>query len=179
MLQPPELKLILPMTVGGKQKTTTIQVWEILSASYYGDLEKVKSLAAECPGLLYAQYNYAPPIHLAVREGHRDLVEYLLAQGAHDPDYRIYPFLDSLQTLATDRGYDEIAAMLGNYATAGNVRFRGDNGAIDYKRTTLQKKFEKAVNEDKRAEVRRILNDHPEFAKDNTYFWSEGILTMP
>jgi len=167
------------MTAGGKQKVTTIEVWEILIASHSGDLAKVRSLSEDCPGLLYAQYNYAPPIHFAVREGHTELVEYLLAQGAHDPDYRIYPFLDSLQTLATDRGYNEIAAMLDDYAEHGDVRFRGDNGAIDYRRTTLQKKFEKAVNQTRLADVRRILEEHPEFALDNTYFWSEGILLAP
>ena len=179
MIQPPELKLIRPMTVGGKQKATTIEVWEILMASHAGDLAKVRSLSEGCHGLLYAQYNYAPPIHFAVREGHTELVKYLLEQGAHDPDYRIYPFLDSLLTLATDRGYDEIAAMLDDYADRGNVRFRGDNGAIDYGRTTLQKKFEKAVNQNRLADVRRILEDHPEFALDNTYFWNEGILLVP
>ncbi len=46
----------------------------------------------ECPELIYAQYNYHPPIHFAVREGHLDLVRYLLRNGAHAPDYRSYPF---------------------------------------------------------------------------------------
>ncbi|MBS1661330.1 MAG: ankyrin repeat domain-containing protein [Bacteroidetes bacterium] len=179
MIQPPELKLYLPMTVGGDQVATTTQVWRVLRAAYRGDLEEVKSLGAECQGLLYAQYNYAPPIHFAVRQGHVELVKYLLKEGAHDPDYRIYPFLDSLQTVAGDRGFEEIESLLDEYARCGRVRFRKDNGRIDYGRTAVQTAFEKAVDQNWIEEARSILNDHPEFALDNTYFWSEGILTMP
>jgi ankyrin repeat protein len=29
------------------------------------------------------------PIHFAVREGHVELVKYLLDNGAHDPNYKI------------------------------------------------------------------------------------------
>lgn len=167
------------MTVGGGQVATTTQVWRVLRAAYRGDLAEVESLKAECPGLLYAQYNYAPPIHFAVREGHIELVKYLLAEGAHDPDYRIYPFLDSLQMVAHDRGYEEIEALLDDYALRGTVRYRRDNGKIDYKRTELQTRFERSVSQNFVEEVRSILNDHPEFALDNTYYWSEGVLTSP
>ncbi len=82
MLQPNELKLNLPMEVGDGETSTTGKVWEILSASYKGDVEKVKALSDECPGLIYAQYNYAPPIHFAVREGHTDLVKYFIIPGS-------------------------------------------------------------------------------------------------
>lgn len=43
---------------------------------------------------------YAPPLHFAVREGHEDLVKYLVANGGLDPTYRTYPFLDTLATVA-------------------------------------------------------------------------------
>jgi len=43
----------------------------------------------------------------------------------------------------------------------------------------LQTEFEKAVDENDLAGVAVILQQHPEFALDQTYFWSEGILTMP
>jgi ankyrin repeat protein len=137
----------------------------------------VKKLGDECPELLYAQYNYTPPIHFAVRQGHLDLVKYLLDRGAHDPSYKIYPFLDNLQTIANDRGYNAIETLLNEYAAdPAKQKYTGDNGKIDYNRTSLQQEFEKAVDKNKLERVREILSEHPEFAKDETYFWSEGIL---
>jgi hypothetical protein len=177
MLQPNELKLDLPMEVGNGVISTTSKVWEMLSAAHTGDLNKVKSLAADCPELLYAQYNYAPPIHFAVREGHAELVTFLLAQGAHDPDYRFYPFQESLQTVANDRGYTEIENLLDEYAVNTNIqKCKGDNGEIFYGRSPQQAGFEKAVYKNDLDKTRRLLTDHPEFALDETYFWSEGIL---
>jgi len=179
MIQPPELKLILPMEVGGKHRANTTKVWQILQAAHHGDLEKVKQLSADNPGLIYGQYNYAPPIHFAVREGHVALVKYLLEQGAHDPDYRLYPFQESLQTIALDRGYNQIAILLDNYAANGDVQYRGDNGQIFYERSALQQEFESAVGQNRLDKVKQILQDHPDFALDNTYCWSEGILLFP
>lgn len=177
MIQPIELKLELPMKLSNNVVSTTTKVWNILVASENGDLETVKTLGNECPELLYAQYNYAPPIHFAVREGHIDLVKYLLDNGAHDPAYKIYPFLDSLQTIANDRGYNEIEALLNEYATGpSKQKYKGDNGEIDYKRSELQQEFEKAVYKNNFKRVQEILEEQPEFAKDETYFWSEGIL---
>ena len=177
MLQPIELKLELPMQLSNGVVSTTTKVWNILVASKDGDLDSVKKLGAECPELLYAQYNYTPPIHFAVREGHLDLVKYLRENGAHDPSYKIYPFLDSLQTVANDRGYNEIETLLNEYAAdPSRQKYAGDNGKIDYNRTSLQQEFERAVDKNKLERAKEILSEHPEFAKDETYFWSEGIL---
>ena len=149
----------------------------MLSASAIGDLDKVKELSDECPGLIYAQYNYAPPIHFAVREGHIDLVKFLLSQGAHDPSYQFYPFKESLQVVAEDRGYHEIKELLDKYASDNSLhKFKGDNGRIFYERTELQDEFEKAVLAGDYVVTNNILREHPEFAVDETYFWSEGIL---
>jgi len=180
MIQPKELKLQLPMEVGHAVVSTTTNVWEILLASYEGNLDKLKRIADKCPELIYAQYNYTPPIHFAVREGHLALVKYLLEQGAHDPDYRFYPFQESLQTVANDRGYTEIENLLNEYA--GNTsmhKFKGDNGGIFYHRNADQNDFEKAVDANDLYTTKQILIKHPEFALDETYFWSEGILAMP
>lgn len=177
MLQPVELQFDLPMQLSNGVVSTTTKVWEILVASKNGDLETVKTLGNDCPELLYAQYNYTPPIHFATREGHVDLVKYLLDNGAHDPAYKTYPFLDSLQTIANDRGYNVIETFLNEYAAdPSRQKYAGDNGKIDYKRTSLQQEFEKAVDKNKLERVQEILSEHPEFAKDETYFWSEGIL---
>lgn len=177
MIQPSELKLDLPMEVGNGTISTTTKVWEILLASHEGDLQKIKALVEECPDLIYAQYNYAPPIHFAVREGHLELVKYLLDEGAHDPDYKIYPFLDTLQTIANDRGYSKIEDLLNEYAAdTSRHKYKGDNGKIFYNRTSLQNEFEKAVGNNELDETRQILKLHPDFALDETYFWNEGIL---
>jgi ankyrin repeat protein len=177
MLQPIELKLELPMKLSNNVVSTTTKVWNILVASKRGDLEAVKSMGKECNELLYAQYNYTPPIHFAVREGHIELVKYLLKQGAHDPKYRIYPFLDSLQTIANDRNFHEIESLLNEYAEYPLLqKYKGDNGEILYDRTELQLEFQNAVDKNGYNKIEAILKEHPEFAKDETYFWGEGIM---
>lgn len=180
MIQPNELKLNLPMEVGNGTISITTKVWEILLASHEGDLRKVRSLVNECPDLIYAQYNYAPPIHFAVREGHTELVKYLLDNGAHDPDYKFYPFQESLQMVANDRGFFEIENLLNEYAAdTSKHKYKGDNGRIFYTRASLQEEFEKAVGKNDLERTEQILKERPDFALDETYCWSEGILLFP
>jgi ankyrin repeat protein len=180
MIQPNDLKTELEMELSNGAVSTTTKVWEILLASSKGDLNAVETLIEDCFELIYAQYNYTPPIHFAVREGHVQLVDYLLRNGAHDPAYRIYPFLDSLQTLAEDRGYEEIVSLLKQYAANPPPNhFKGDNGKIRRNRSVLQQEFERAVDQQDFEKTAQILKEHPEFATDESYFWGEGILTMP
>jgi uncharacterized protein len=180
MLQPQELRKELPMEVGGGSLSTTTKVWQVLVASKKGDLETVKKLVSECPGLIYAQYNYTPPIHFAVREGHSSLVKFLLDNGAHDPNYKIYPFSESLQTIAEQRGHHGIASLLNTYASDKLMqKYKGDNGEIHYNRTEEQQEFQVAVDKGGYSKVEQTLQSHPEYAKDETYFWGEGILMMP
>ena len=180
MIQPNEMQLSVPMDLSNGVVSTTAKVWEILVASSDGNIDKVKELVNDCPELIYAQYNYTPPIHFAVREGHLDLVKYLLDNGAHDPDYKTYPFLDSLNVIARDRGYDEIASLLDQYANEpARAKYKGDNGRIRITRSDLQKEFQKAVDKNDIERVGQILRNNPEFAHDENYFWGEGILMMP
>lgn len=62
--------------------STTTEVWDMLSASFTGDLNRVKALLDRSPGLLTCMYDYTSPLHLAVREGHVDLVASLVERGA-------------------------------------------------------------------------------------------------
>ena len=180
MIQPPELKLGLPMKLANGVVSDGAKVWEILVASQEGDLAGVKKLEAECPELIYAQYNYTPPIHFAVREGHVALVHYLLNAGALDPSYIIYPFKDSVLTIAEDRNYAEIATLLREYLNdATRCRYRGDNGEIVYTRTSIGQEFEQAVDQEDLVKTEKLLKEHPGIEKDETYFWSEGILMTP
>jgi uncharacterized protein len=168
------------MKLSNNVVSTTTKVWNILVASKEGDLDAVKKMGNECHELLYAQYNYTPPIHFAVREGHVELVKYLLKQGAHDPKYKTYPFQDSLQTIANDRNFYEIESLLNEYAEYPLLqKYKGDNGEILYDRTELQLEFQNAVDKNGYNKVEAILKEHPEFAKDETYFWGEGILLFP
>ena len=111
MIQPVELKSIKPEELPGGYTSTTAEGWQMLSACRAGDLGAVRSLVERCHGLIRYEYNYTPPIHFAVREGHAPLVRYLLDCGA-DPTYRTYRFNDSLLQMARERGYSEIAAMI-------------------------------------------------------------------
>src|SRR3954453_22617080 len=86
-------------------------VWAMFQASWSGDLDQVKALVARRPELAVCEYNYTPPIHFAVREGHLEIMRFLLEQGA-DPTYRTYPFQESLVTMAQDRDRDEFAQLL-------------------------------------------------------------------
>jgi len=179
MIQPHEMKLNLPMVVANNVVSTTTKVWQILVASRNGNLEEVKHLVKECPELIYAQYNYTPPIHFAVREGHVELVKYLLDNGAYDPKYKTYPFQESLQTVSLDRNYNDMALLLEQYAKDNSKqKFKGDNGEIHYNRSELQLEFQEAVNKGSFSKTERILKEHPEFAKDESYFWGEGILVF-
>lgn len=180
MIQPNELRQALPMELSNGTFSTTTDVWGVLAASRDGHLSRVKELAAECPPLIYAQYNYTPPIHFAVREGHIELVEYLLDQGAYDPSYKTYPFLDSLLTVAEDRGHAEVAWLLRQYeGDPARWKFKGDNGRIVRERTAQEKELERLVDKGEVERAREILEVHPELARDESFFWGEGILAMP
>lgn len=91
MIQPLEWKEARPIHLPGDAVATTDDAWSMFRAERDGDLERVKALASQFPGLARYEYNYTPPIHFAVREGHIELVRYLLEQGT-DPTYRTYPF---------------------------------------------------------------------------------------
>jgi ankyrin repeat protein len=111
MLQPVEFGSNQPISLTRGYSTTTDEIWRMLTACHDGDLSAVHGLIECCPGLVHCEYNYTPPIHFAVREGHVAIVRLLLAHSA-DPTYRSYRFRDSLLQMARERGYDEIVALL-------------------------------------------------------------------
>ncbi|HET9425448.1 MAG TPA: ankyrin repeat domain-containing protein [Gemmatimonadaceae bacterium] len=86
-------------------------IYAMFAAARDGDLATVRELVSRAPAMATVEYNYTPPIHFAVREGHRAIAELLLENGA-DPAYRSYPFQESLLTFAEDRGHDDLAEFL-------------------------------------------------------------------
>lgn len=180
MIQPVEMKETHPMELHEGVISTTTEVWDMLTASRNGELDRVQELAQRCPALLTCQYDYTPPLHFAVLAGHLDLVRYLVQRGALDPTYLTHPFRDSLVTMAEDRGYDEIAQLLKqSLADPTLTREWGDTGKIDFGKDETQRRFQELVDKNKHAEVDAMLQERPALALDETAFWGEGILAMP
>jgi ankyrin repeat protein len=180
MIQLAEMRETRPMTIHDGVVSTTTDVWDMLSAARDGDLARVKELAQRCPALLTCQYDYTAPLHLAIREGHLDLVRYLVAHGALDPDYKTHPFLESLITVTDDRGYDAIAQFLKESLNdSGVTRERGDTGKIDHGMDETQRRFQELVDRSEYAEVEAMLKERPELARNELAFWGEGILSAP
>jgi len=168
------------MKLHGGVVSTTTEVWEMLCAGRDGDLDRVMQLAARCPQLATCQYNYTPPLHFAVRDGHLPLVRALVAQGAFDPSYKTYPFGDSLLTMAHDREHDEIAGFLQDALDRPDMtRNWGESGKIDYEQDEGQTRFDKAVHEGNLEDVEHALKDRAELAFNEMSSWGEGVLMMP
>jgi len=128
-------------------------IWTILRATRDGNLDEVKALVSRRPALVHCEYNYTPPIHFAVREGHTELVRYLLEQGADATSYRTYPFQDSLLTMARDREYREIEELL------------WERAAHRFPVVADIAEFLDAVQKADLAHVRRWLAGHPGAAR--------------
>lgn len=128
------------------------EIWETLRASREGDLQRVKTRVSRRPALAHCEYNYTPPMHFAVREGHADVVRYLLDCGAEASNYRTYPFQDSLLTMAQDREHEEVVRILLELAAR---RFPVDASVAE---------FLDAVQKADVATVRRLLGENPQLA---------------
>jgi ankyrin repeat protein len=82
-------------------------VWDLFGACITGDLPTVQRMIEKDPPLVNARFEYFPPLHFAVREGHPHIAKYLVEQGADT----LQTGGDSLITMATDRGFTELAEL--------------------------------------------------------------------
>ena len=105
-------------------------VFAMFVAARDGDLATVARLVAHTPLLATVEYNYTPPIHFAVREGHVRIVQLLLEHGA-DPAYRSYPFKESLLTFADERGHAELAQLLRQHLSRRFALASGTQAILD------------------------------------------------
>src|ERR1051325_4058742 len=104
--------------------------WDLLEASREGDMAAVEGLVLKRPELVRREYNYTPPLHFAVREGHAAIVRFLLEHGA-EPNYRTHKFLDSLLTMVEDREYAELASLFREIAKKQIPVMEGAAGFLD------------------------------------------------
>jgi ankyrin repeat protein len=180
MIEPVEIRAGLRVKMRDGTFSTTTDVWSMLNACRMGDLARVMELAAAQPGLVLCDYNYMPPLHLAVREGHLAIVTFLAERGAANPNHVTYPYRETLPTVARDRGYEEIAQVLeGWYAREDPARPEEEGGEFEYVRDDERVRFQKLVNVGALVEVEELLRRRPDLALDEFAFWSEGILSMP
>lgn len=116
-LRPVELRSgrSVPIEGGAAGFAPADDVWELYLATRRGDLARVTSIVARHPKLALFEYNYTPPVHFAVREGHADLVRFFIDRGADVTSYRSYPLLEPLLTYAEDRGHTDVVHVLRNH----------------------------------------------------------------
>ena len=127
LIRPHELRGARPYLLADGSIVTTEDVYRMFVAARAGDMAEVRLLLARAPGLAVVEYNYTPPIHFTVREGHRALTELLIARGADIASYRTYPFGDALLTMAEERAHHDVAALLRarlaqRFRVSGNVQ---------------------------------------------------------
>jgi uncharacterized protein len=115
-----------------------------------------------------------------VREGHDEVVRYLVENGALEKDERNHPFLESLVTLAEHREYDDISEYITKSMDDPRVAHsRGDTGQIDHNFDSDQQEFQKLVDHGQCDEAEKMLKRRADLAKDELAFWGEGILAVP
>jgi uncharacterized protein len=158
----------------------TAEVWNLLMACRDGDRTRVEELLTAWPTAVRSAYNYMPPLHLAVREGHLAIVRDLAARGAVNPKYRTYPYNEPLTVVAADRGYAEIATVLEEAGRSADPDRPDDEaGHIEYRTDFERQRFSRLVGANDLREVEAMLQRRPELAIDPFAFNSEGILSMP
>ena len=179
MIKLPEMMGSHRMELHDGAVSTTTEVWATLSAARSGNLDELQALISRQPALLTCQYDYTSPLHLAVREGHLEVVRYLVQGGALDPSYRVHPFLESITAFAEDRSFEGTTLLKKTITTGQLTREWGDTGRIHHERDDAQHRFEKAINQRELAVVEAMLRERPDLAKDELAFWGEGVLAMP
>ena len=176
MIDPVEVRAGLAVKLFDGTLSTMTEVWGALTAARNGDLDRLIDLAGARPSLVRCDYNYMPPLHLAVRENHIDVVRFLLGRGAAKPKYETYPYRESLVVVARDRGYEPIARLL-EESMEPSEEF--DGGEIQYPPDPERDAFQRLVNDNALADVEAMLDRRPDLVENPFFFWGEGVLSMP
>jgi len=177
---PVEMRAGLTMRLRDNVGVPTEDVWSLLMACRDGALARVEALLAACPSLLRCDYNYMSPLHLAVREGHVEIVRFLAGLGAVNPNYRTYPYRETLLTMANDRGYSSVASLLEEHSRVADPnRPEDEGGHIEYPTDFERRRFQQLVTAGNGKAAREMLDRRPELAIDPFAFWSEGVMSVP
>jgi uncharacterized protein len=177
---PVEMRTQFTMRLRDNAGVETTDVWRILMACRDGDLGTVVQLLDAWPALIRSGYNYMTPLHLAVREGRLDIVRYLAERNAVNRNYVTYPYKETLVSVANDRGYSEIAALLEEYGARADPDRPGDeSGHIEYPMDFERRRFHRLIGANAVSLVEEMLQRRPELATDPFAFWSEGVLMAP
>lgn len=127
--------------------------WALFCACAAGDLDGARDLLGRDPALVNAQHWYQFPLHMAVREGHAEVVELLLASGADPGESRYtYNSWNKLLAVAAERGYREVDGLLRQAMAA---RFGYDGGF---------EPLAAAVRDRDRQRIEALLAEDPELA---------------
>ncbi len=111
MTQPEAMKT--KTYVYGVEALNGYDAWALFEACALGDVPKATALLAKDHRLVNAQFWYQVPIHMAVREGHAQIVKLLLDHGADPGQSRFtYNSWDKLLLSARERGHRQVESML-------------------------------------------------------------------
>jgi len=97
----------------GVQPTNGYLAWQLFCASRVGDYSRAEKLLNADASLVNAQYWYEFPIHMAVRNDHKDIVKLLIERGA-DPGQSRYTYnsWDKLLRITQERGFSDLEGYL-------------------------------------------------------------------
>ncbi|MBI1924736.1 sigma-70 family RNA polymerase sigma factor [Candidatus Poribacteria bacterium] len=165
MVQPESMKTATYRR--GVEEVDGNDAWALMGACMAGDLPTVRGLIEKDPRLVNAQYWYQFPIHIAVREGHADIVKLMLDFGA---DAGQSPFMynswHKLLDIAQERGHSDVYTLL---ETAMKERF---NYVPEFE------ELRQAIVARDREQVESVLKVQPELAHaadalgNNTIHWA-------
>ena len=114
---------------------------------------------------------------MAVREGRLEIVRYLAERDAVNPNYRTNPYGETLATVARDRGYTDIAALLEEYGRRADPdRPADESGHLEIPMDFERRRFERLIGANAVPLVEQMLERRPELATDPYTFWCEGTL---
>ena len=103
----------------------------IFNAAEAGDLEKVQALLKDYLDLVFTEDKYGQtPLHIAAENGHRDMAELLLNNGA-DVNAKANNYTRPLH-IAAENGHRDMAELLLNNGADVNAKANGDNTPLHF-----------------------------------------------